>query len=156
MIINLNKLPVTINESLEIPESFYENGEIKGLKDVKVTGFIKYNAIDEVVIDLSVNGIMLLNDAVTNELVEYPFTTKIEEEIAENDEEIRKYYEKRQNTLDIIELLWENIILEVPIRFTKEPDALLSGDGWQLNCWEDKEQTDSRFAKLNDIFKGGE
>lgn len=156
MIINLNKLPINIDTTLEIPKSFLNNTDIMDIKPVKVKGIIKYNAIDEIVINLDVSGVLVLKDAVTNELVDYPYQIEIEEEIAENDQELRKYYEKKQNTLDIIEFLWENIILEVPIRFTKTTDTLLNGDGWQLNCWEDSEQTDSRFAKLNDIFKGGE
>ena len=38
----------------------------------------------------------------------------------------------KQNMLDIIELLWENIILEVPISLTKSPNLELKGDGWVL------------------------
>ena len=156
MIINLNKLPVEIDTNIEISKSFLDKTDIMDIKPVKVKGIIKYNAIDEIVISLVVSGVLVLKDAITNELIDYPYQIEIEEEIAENDQELRKYYEKKQNTLDIIEFLWENIILEVPISFTKADDTSHHGDGWQLNCWDDLEQTDTRFAKLNDIFKGGE
>ena len=42
MKINLNLLPVKINEEFVIPEDFYKNTSIKKLDKVKVDGIIKY------------------------------------------------------------------------------------------------------------------
>ena len=118
MKLNLNLLPIKIDDTFIIPESFYKNTSIKGLDEVKVNGTIKYNAADEIQINLDVNGNMKLIDAVTNELIKYPFSFQIDEILEENDENLTKYFEKSQNILDIIEFLWENIVLEVPIRVT--------------------------------------
>ena len=115
MKINLNLLPVKINEEFVIPEDFYKNTSIKKLDKVKVDGIIKYNAADEIAIILDVKGNMFLTDAITNEQVKYPFSIQIDEILEENDENYAKYFEKNQNILDIIEFLWENIVLEVPI-----------------------------------------
>ena len=156
MKINLNLLPKVFDEEIEIPKSYYENTSIKGLSSIKVVGNIKYNVIDEVVINLDVNGEMELVDAITNELVKYPFSIKIDENLAEIDENDAKYLEKSQNTLDIIEFLWENIVLEVPIRVTRSTGVSLHGDGWQLNEDENKDKIDPRFQKLDEFFKGGE
>ena len=156
MKLNLNLLPIKIDDTFIIPENFYKNTSIKGLDEVKVNGTIKYNAADEIQINLDVNGNMKLIDAVTNELIKYPFSFQIDEILEENDENLTKYFEKSQNILDIIEFLWENIVLEVPIRVTKSTGVSLHGDGWQLNEDENKDKIDPRFQKLDEFFKGGE
>ena len=129
MKLNLNLLPIKIDDTFIIPENFYKNTSIKGLDEVKVNGTIKYNAADEIQINLDVNGNMKLIDAVTNELIKYPFSFQIDEILEENNENLTKYFEKSQNILDIIEFLWENIVLEVPIRVTNTTGVHLKGQG---------------------------
>ena len=59
--------------------------------------------------------------------------------------------------LDIMELLWQNIVLEVPIRYTKSDADNLKGDNWEvLNAEEKQEEIDPRMQKLLDYYKGGE
>lgn len=156
MKINLNLLPINIDEKVTIPKEFYMGSSIKDLSEVNVKGIIKYNLSDEVEIILDVDGTMLLNDAITNEPIKYPFSIKIDEILSENDANNEKYYEKSQNTLDKLEFLWENIVLEVPIRLTNSSGVNLKGNGWELNSKKDDDGIDPRFEKLNDIFKGGE
>ena len=76
--------------------------------------------------------------------------------LEENDENLTKYFEKSQNILDIIEFLWENIVLEVPIRVTNTTGVHLKGQGWELNSEKKDDGLDPRFEKLNELFKGGE
>ena len=156
MKINLNMLPYKINEEVTIPESFYKNTDIKKIDKLKVEGTIKYNSADEVEAILNVKGSMTLVDAITNEPIEYPLNIEIAENIEEFNEDLTKNYEKNQNTLDIIEFLWENIVLEVPIRITNEAGVQKSGDGWELNGKSNAENIDPRFEKLSELFKGGE
>lgn len=156
MKVNLNMLPYEINEEIVFPESFYINSEIKKLNSVKVSGKIDYNLTDEIEINLDISGIMIIKDSITNEDVEYPFSFKIEELLENFDGESEKYYEKSKNILDIIEFLWENIVLEVPISYTKVKDAHKKGEGWELNNEEPQDDVDPRMAKLSEIFKGGE
>lgn len=99
---------------------------------------------------------MFLTDAITNEQVKYPFSIQIDEILEENDENYAKYFEKNQNILDIIEFLWENIVLEVPISYTNASGTHLSGQGWELNSKNEDDGLDPRFEKLNELFKGGE
>ena len=156
MKINLNMLPYKINEEVTIPESFYKNTDIKKIAKLKVEGIIKYNSADEVEANLNVKGSMTLVDAITNEPIEYPLNIEIAENIEEFNEDLTKNYEKNQNTLDIIEFLWENIVLEVPIRITNEAGVQKNGDGWELNGKSNAENIDPRFEKLSELFKGGE
>ena len=156
MKINLNLLPKVFDDDIIIPECYYDGTSIKDLSKIKVVGVVKYNVIDEVVIDLDVSGEMILIDAITNEPIKYPFSIKILENLAEIDENDAKYLEKSQNTLDIIEFLWENIVLEVPIRVTNTTGVHLKGQGWELNSEKKDDGLDPRFEKLNELFKGGE
>ena len=47
---------------------------------------------------------------------------------------ITKIYKKNKNSLDILPILWENIVLEIPIRVVAESvkPSNTSGDGWEL------------------------
>ena len=48
------------------------------------------------------------------------------------DDEITDFIEKNQNALDINEFLWQNIVLEVPIRYTLCDAEKLKGDNWRV------------------------
>ena len=53
------------------------------------------------------------------------------------------------NTLAILELLWENIVLEVPIRFTKVEDfSKFHGDGWKLVSEDDNSHENNPFSEI--------
>ena len=95
--INLNLLPVSLDEDINFPESFYENTLIKRLEGIHVKGIIKYNLSDEVELDLQVTGNMILNDAITLEEVAYPLDIHISGLLADYLEENGNYLEKNQN-----------------------------------------------------------
>ncbi|MBR5662541.1 MAG: DUF177 domain-containing protein [Bacilli bacterium] len=157
MQIDLNKLNVSdivIDESLTIDNELYKNTSIKELKPVKVSGKIFYNISDEIELDVDVEGIMILEDSITLDPIDYPYSFHINEIISSENEEIKEYYQNSKNTLDIMPILWQNIVLEVPISITKEKDAHLSGEGWELN--NDKEDNiDPRLAELSKLLEEG-
>ena len=147
---------VTYDNDFVINADTYKEVGILDLKNLHVTGDISLNSVSMLAVNLTVTGIMVIPDSVTTEPVEYPFTSKIEEEYDINDENFLEYYQKEQNILDIMKILWENIVLEVPMRFTATEDAHLSGDGWSLG--EDKnkdDQIDPRLAKLAELLDNG-
>jgi uncharacterized protein len=158
MQIDLNKLNVSdiiIDESLTIDSELYKNTSIKELKPVKVSGKIFYNISDEIELDLDVEGVMVLEDSITLDPIDYPYEIHINEIISSENEEIKEYYQNSKNTLDIMPILWQNIVLEVPISITKEKDAHLSGEGWELKNEEDKETIDPRLAELSKLLEEG-
>ena len=149
----LTNKSVTYDTDFTIDVDVYQNVGILDLKNLHVTGDISLNSVSMLAVNLTVTGIMVIPDSVTTEPVDYPFTSKIEEEYDINDENFLEYYQKEQNILDIMKILWENIVLEVPMRFTTTEDAHLSGDGWSLG--EDKnkdDQIDPRLAKLSELL----
>ena len=156
MIIDLNELykkgTIIIDDNVELEIKDSSLG-IKKLENLKLIGKITYNDFDELDINLKLTGIMYLLDAMTLEEIPYDFESNIEESLEENEINIEKYIDKSKNILDIQEILWENIVLEVPIRVRKDnSDISLEGEGWQLNK-EDKEEIDPRLAKLTELLK---
>ena len=152
----LTNKSVTYDTDFTIDVDVYQNVGILDLKNLHVTGDISLNSVSMLAVNLTVTGIMVIPDSVTTEPVDYPFTSKIEEEYDINDEFFLEYYQKEQNILDIMKILWENIVLEVPMRFTLAKDAHLSGDGWSLGEEENKDdQIDPRLAKLAELLDNG-
>ena len=157
MQIDLNRLNIndriTFNQDFEINSNIYKNADIKGLKDLHLEGYVYYNSAEILEIKLYVTGIMLLEDSITLEIIENPFNIEIDEEYSLNDPYFKEYYEKEQNILDIMAILWENIVLEVPIRLTHAEETELSGDGWSMGVIENKEDNiDPRLAKLAELL----
>ncbi len=158
MNIDLNKLNINgeiiINEELKIDEELYKTTSIKDLLPVKVNGKIFYNISDEIELDIDVEGVMILEDSITLDPIDYPYSFHINEIVSSENEEIKEYYQNSKNTLDIMPILWQNIVLEVPISITKEKDAHLSGEGWELNN-EDEDKIDPRLAELSKLLDEG-
>ena len=158
MIIDLNKLNVSgkidIDELLTLDSEIYKNTSIKELKPIKVVGKIFYNISDEIELDIDVDGVMILEDSVTLDPIEYPYSININEIVNEANDDIKEYYQNSKNTLDIMPILWQNIVLEVPISITREKDAEMSGEGWNLN-YEEEDNIDPRLAELSKLLDDG-
>ena len=137
---------IDITNTYNIPNEYYENTDIKKLDNIKVNGKItrKLNEDNELCdyVDMNINGIMILPDSISLEEVEYPFSIEYSDFLDELDK-------KNENTLDIFQLLWENIVLEIPLQFTKVQDlSKFHGDGWKLISEEDKALENNPFAEL--------
>ena len=127
MLIDLNfSSTFNINEKLIIPKEYYENSDIVELKEIDVIGKLYYDDEDNLFIDIKGNGVMILKDSISNEEIEYPYEIEYDDLVPEN-------LKKMQEKLDLFEFLWENIVLEVPLRYTKETDySKFKGNGWKL------------------------
>lgn len=133
---DLNKISergIEIDQHISFGPDYLKHTTIKELNDCHVVGRIYYNITKEVIFDGDISGIMKLVDANTTELIDYPFNTHITEildEIKQIEENLRT---NMQNSLDLEEVLWQNIVLEVPIRVTKtDKPNKTKGDGWEL------------------------
>ncbi len=150
MIINVQQLNVekeiNINENLSYEESKINSMSIKKINNLTFNGKLFYNSLDEIILEGRLFGELILPDAVDLSDYLYKIDTNIEEII-----------ESEQNTLDIYEILWENIVLEVPIRVSNKKLENKEGDGWKILTEESKEkEIDPRLQKLQELFKGGE
>lgn len=144
------------DQDFSINLNIYKNKEIHDLKDLYLKGEIYLNSVSMLEVHLEITGVMIITDSVTNDFVDYPFVSKIDEEYDLNDENFLETYQKSQNILDIMKILWENIVLEVPMRFTLTEDAHLSGEGWSLGKNKNEDNNiDPRFAKLSELLDKG-
>jgi uncharacterized metal-binding protein YceD (DUF177 family) len=159
MKINLSKIPtsgIVVDEDVVLDKKLYENTDIIDIKSLHISGNINYDYENNLDINLVAEGIFILEDAITLEDIEYYFSCPIEEKISDVSVECENFYEKSKNTLDISEILWENIVLEIPIRATNSSsdEMSLSGDGWEL-VNENVKKIDPRLAKLTELLDGG-
>lgn len=131
MKIDLRKLyssaSVDVDGTITFPEERLKSAGIIRLEDVNVHGKAIINYEDEIELNLDLSGKMYLPCAISFEEVEVPFATKIEEIIGENNINNNFY-------LDLSDILWENIVLEIPIKVVKKGVQLetSSGKGWSV------------------------
>ena len=156
MIFDITRLNNNIDKSIIVNEKYsFSKNELSGtdlleLNDVSIDGEIFKNSLGNIELSLEVNGVMVLPCAITLKPVNYPFNIEISGELDELMEENSK---KFQNTIDILPIIWENILMEIPMRVVS-PDAedlKLKGDGWRLIT--DEEETSSPLAELEDLLK---
>ena len=138
---------IEVNEEINIPNELIKNSLITELKNVNLTGDITLDEEDNINITGKLSGTMVLKDDITLEPVEFIFNTEIEEIL-----------EKSKNILDITEILWQNILMEIPskVRSTDE-DINLEGNGWRVISEEqfkkERNESNNPFAKLDELLK---
>ena len=137
---------IEINQNVIIPNELTANSLITELKDIMVSGDITIDEEDNINLNGTLSGIMILKDDITLEPVEYQFNTDLEEIL-----------EKNKNILDITDILWQNILVEIPskVRSTDE-DVNLEGDGWRVISEEqfnlERNKANNPFANLDELL----
>lgn len=155
MDIDLQNVPIRDMEyhgKITIPESYYQKIDIVGISPVDVKISIKKDLNQEDNLQLEAKGNLLLEDARTTETVEYPFQIDLTEKINEESEICGRFLEKSKNTLDILAILWENIVLEIPISYTLADELHLEGEGYQVSGKKSGENIDPRLAPLLELL----
>ena len=156
---DLKRLISNIDHEVVIDEVYsFSDEELKGtdiirLNDVSICGNITKDSLNNLVIDVDIKGTMILPCAITLKEVEYPFNINVNGNIEEMLEDLDKNSKKIENTLDILPIIWENILMEIPSKVVS-PDANdieLSGNGWKL-IKEDEVGTNPELEKLKDLL----
>ena len=148
MVINLDEIFANIKDAIILDEDItfdnekYHLPEIKDLKSIHLKGQVELDENEEVILTGVLSGTMTVLDSISLDEVDYDFETELEEnleEIIEND----------KNSIDIIDVLWQNIVLEVPLRYTEVTDySKYSGDGWRLISEEELKKEQNPFQAL--------
>ena len=137
---------IDINQDFALEKELFSKTDIKDLKDLKIIGTIFKDSANIITLNAILSGIMVLEDSISLELVDYSFSCEIDEKI-EDSQEICS------NLLDITEILWQNIVLEVPLRFTKVENLNeYQGDGWKLISEDSVKSINNPFNELKDII----
>lgn len=139
---------IDITNTYTLPNDYYKNTGVLELKDIKATGKIYRGSAEQDIeeyadyITCKIEGIMIIEDSISLDPVEYPF-------LAEYDDILEENCKKDKNVLDIFQFLWENIVLEVPLQFTKVKDlSKFHGDGWKLIKEEELASSNNPFSDL--------
>ena len=140
------KNTIDIDSEVVIPNDRFSNTEILDLKNLKLQGSIVRNSSDIITLKADLSGIMVLEDSISLEPIDHQFSCQIEEEFEENDENL-------ENILDITDILWQNIVLEVPLKLTNVEDFNeYQGDGWKLVSEDSIKNTNNPFSELKDMM----
>ena len=133
--IDLNKLynrdveRLDISGKYNIPEEYITDERIKKIDEVTIEGYIKLQLEEDeevIYVECNINTIVTLEDSISLKPIEYEINIKYDDYLDEN-------YKNNENKLDIFAFLWENIELEIPIKYTEEKDLTkFSGENWKL------------------------
>lgn len=140
MLLDLTKLQnrkaneLEYNETIELDKSLYEGTDIRSLSPIDVSITIHRVTDSSYSMSLKIKGTMVLPCSLTLKDVLYPFDIKTEVKVSNDDEEDEEYVKIIQNNIDIIPIIWQNIVLEIPLRVVSEDvsDSPVSGEGWKL------------------------
>lgn len=145
---------ISIDGTYTLNEDYFKDSSVLKAENLNVTGKVYMGeAIDEVdeltdYVQVRITGTIILEDSISLEPLEYPISIEYDDILEEN-------YKKNENTLDIFRFLWENILLEIPLKFTKVKDlSKFHGDGWKLISEDELEKPKNNpFSELLKDFK---
>ena len=161
MNIDLTKLITSSVDELEIcekviiPKELLANSSIRELKNSSFSGKVIKLLDDSYQISGVLSGVMILPDDITLEDVEVSFESQVEEEFGEFVDSFENNLKIIQNTLDIRDFLWQNILVEIPTKVVhdKNKNLALEGNGWRLVTEEAlRKCNNSPFGELSQMF----
>ena len=145
---------IEIDNDLEIPKEFSNGTDIKDISKVKLLGSITDDG-ENFNLSLNINCILTLTCSVSLKDVKYPINIDIDEILSQNSNNIEDFYKIINNSIDLLPIIWQNILLEVPIRVVS-PDIEeenIYGDGWKfITKEEENKEIDPRLEKLKDFL----
>lgn len=115
---------------------------ILDITDISVKGNVERKN-DDYFIKFNASGKILINDSVSFDEIWYPINMEFDENLSD-------FCDFSKNYLDIIEILCQNIVLEVPLRYTivKNYDNI-KGEGWKLVSEEELLKNNPFSSLLN-------
>lgn len=146
---------IELDEDIIFDEEKLKDSEILDLKDVHIKGIIFKDSLDDYQISADVVGVMVLPCSITLKPVEHQFSTKLEGSIIEMLQEIDENIKNVENSIDILPIIWENILVEIPSKVVSEEaeNIHLKGDGWKLITDDVQESTiNPELEKLKDLL----
>lgn len=159
MIIDLLKLKSNIIDFIQIDEIYsfnqeqLQNSEILELNDIHVIGNMIKNDSNEYIINVRVYGTMILPCSVSLKPTKHQFDFEIDGNVEEMLEEIGENSKILENSIDILPIIWENILMEIPMRIVNEDvhDVKLEGEGWRVITGE-RTSVNPELEKLKDLL----
>ena len=146
---------IDINDSITIPVDYYkDNKDIKDVSKASIVGDISENG-ENYSVNLNIKCNLTLVCSVSLKDVIYPIDINIEEIIGENGNNLEDFDKIINNSIDLLPIIWQNILVEVPMRVIS-PDIKeknIYGDGWKfITEEEENKEIDPRLEKLKDFL----
>lgn len=161
MIIDLTKLvtgledEILIDSATDIDKKYLNNTDIKDISKVKVSGNIRKNS-ENYEVSLNIKCTLVLVCSISLNDVDYNIDIDISEIIDENDENLEENNKIINNTIDLMPIIWQNIILEVPLKVVDPNIEVknINGDGWRFITDEKDIKSDNNqaFEKLKQFL----
>lgn len=139
---------IILEEDIIIPSKLLSTSNIKRLENVKFKGKILKDFDNNLLLEGTILGTMILPDDITLEEVNYEF----ESEISEYLDDVTKVI---NNNIDILDFLWQCILVEIPLKVhnSKNNNIRLHGEGWELITEEEAEnKKNCPFSDLANIL----
>lgn len=131
-----------INRNIVLPKEYYEGSGIHHIDNLHIKGKLYYDKDNLIHAIAEIKGNMIIPDSISLEEIAYPFFIQYDDILEES-------YKNDENKLDLFEFLWENIVLEIPLKFTKVTDlSKFHGDGWKLISDEEHISSNNPFSDL--------
>ena len=113
-----NGKPFDFDTVYDFTEDIKTIDDFLDIKETKVRGTGRNIYEDRFEFNIKITTVLILEDAWTLEPIEYPLDIEVVEIFDKVKHEDSRYIEK--NTIDLREVVWENIILEKPMRVVKD------------------------------------
>lgn len=119
------------NQEIDVSLFDLSNTEIIRLDYVHFEGVASIDYVEDLILNGILKGQMVLPCSISLEEVEYPFEIELDENLGNFDEILKK----NKNSLELLSILCENIVLEIPMKVVKKGIDIInmSGDGWELS-----------------------
>lgn len=144
---------IEINHIYEIKEELLSGTDLMKPFPISLKGKITRDVLEGFLLDVEVTGTMTLPCSITLKPVSVPLHVHIIGNLDELMEEINENHKKIENSIDILPIIWENILMEIPMKVTS-PNAyseMKEGDGWKFVT--DKMDTKNpALEKLKDLL----
>lgn len=160
MIIDLLRLrnniekKIIIDSDLSFDEEKIKQADLIDIKETKVIGEITKDNLENINLYLKVKGIMVVKCALTLEPVNYSFEFELDDQIENLIDEDEKTVKNSENTIDILPIIWENILMEIPMKVVSEnakPEKL-KGEGWQFITETTTTKINPELEKLKELL----
>ncbi|MGL4818490.1 MAG: YceD family protein [Bacilli bacterium] len=147
---------VPFDEQVELPTLLERNKDIAALQSCHVKGTIDTSA-SKITVSMKIDAHLLLHSSRTYEEVPFHVELDVQETfLLEDGQDASEEYEVLEGeTLNLIPLVEELVLLEIPLQVYApgDEDAPRGGQGWTIiEEVEETEKVDPRLAKLAQFF----
>ena len=137
---------IKVDMDVVIDKELLDKSDIRQLNDVHVNGEIVNDYDEGYLFKGNIKGVMVLPDDLTLEDVSCPFNSTLDEKIT--DDAINE-----DNGLDLMPILWQNILTEIPSKVNSgNRDIKLEGKGWRVIS-EDEVEDNNGVSPFSDLQK---